>query len=90
MLSLYADGYLARRLVTAGLQFSAVMMMCIRIIQRFTRGRFVPTLAFWRNGARAQVVKMLPAFSKISWACVFAGDGAAIFFSGPYEAVEGN
>ena len=25
---------------------------------------------------------MLPAFSCISWACVFAGDGAAIFFSG--------
>ena len=34
------------------------------------------------NGARAQVFEMMPAFSCISWACVFAGDGAAIFFSG--------
>ena len=27
---------------------AAVMMMCTRIIQRCTRGRFVPTLALWR------------------------------------------
>ena len=38
-----------------------------------------------RNGTRAQVFEMLPAFSCISWACVFAGDGAAIFFSGLIE-----
>ena len=31
---------------------------------------------------RLRVFEMLPAFSCISWACVFAGDGAAIFFSG--------
>ena len=45
---------------------------------------FVESLLFIssRNGARAQVFEMLPAFSCISWACVFAGDGAAIFFSG--------
>ena len=41
-----------------------------------------------QNGARAQLFEKLPAFSCISWACVFAGGGAAIFFSGPYEAVE--
>ena len=35
-----------------------------------------------RNGTRAQVFEMLPAFSCISWACVLAGVGAAIFFSG--------
>ena len=29
-----------------------------------------------------QMLKMLPAFSSISWACAFAGDGASIFFSG--------
>ena len=45
---------------------------------------FVESLFFVssRNGARAQVFEMLPAFSCISWACVFAGGGAAIFFSG--------
>ena len=43
-----SSSYLARRLATAGLQLAAVMMMCIRIIQRCTRGRFVPTLALWR------------------------------------------
>ena len=45
---------------------------------------FVESLFFIspHNGARAQVFEMLPAFSCISWACVFAGDGAAIFFSG--------
>ena len=31
---------------------------------------------------QSQVFEMLPAFSCISWACVFAGDGEAIFFSG--------
>jgi hypothetical protein len=36
---------LARRLVTVGLQLAAVLMMRIRIIQRYTRGRFVPTPA---------------------------------------------
>ena len=35
------------------------------------------------NGTRAQVFEMLPAFSCISWACVFAGDDAAIFSVGP-------
>ena len=40
------SSYLARRLATAGLQLAAVMMMCIRIVQRCTR--FVPTLALWR------------------------------------------
>ena len=39
------------------------------------------------NGARAQVFEMLPAFSCISRACVFAGDDTAIFFSGLYEAM---
>ena len=39
---------LARRLATAGLQLAAVMMMRIRIIQRCTRGQFVPTSASWR------------------------------------------
>ena len=43
-----SSSYLARRLATAGLQLAAVMMMCIRIIQRCTRGRFVPILALWR------------------------------------------
>jgi hypothetical protein len=43
-----SSSYLARRLATAGLQLAAVMMMCIRITQRCTRGRFVPTLALWR------------------------------------------
>ena len=43
-----SSSYLARRLATAGLQLAAVMMMSIRIIQRCTRGRFVPTLALWR------------------------------------------
>ena len=45
---------------------------------------FVESLLFIssRNGACAQVFEMLPAFSCISWACIFAGDGAAIFFSG--------
>ena len=45
---------------------------------------FVESLLFIspRNGTRAQVFEILPAFSCISWACVFAGDGAAIFFSG--------
>ena len=48
---------------------------------------FVESLFFIssRNGARAQVFEMLPAVSCISWACIFAGDGAAIFFSGPIE-----
>ena len=45
---------------------------------------FVESLLFIssRNGACAQVFEMLSAFSCISWACIFAGDGAAIFFSG--------
>lgn len=45
---------------------------------------FVESLLFIssRNGACAQVFEMLPAISCISWACIFAGDGAAIFFSG--------
>lgn len=43
-----SSSYLARRLATAGLQLAAVMMMCIRIIQRCIRGRSVPTLALWR------------------------------------------
>ena len=43
-----SSSYLARRLATAGLQLAAAMMMYIRIIQRCTRGRFVPTLALWR------------------------------------------
>ena len=45
---------------------------------------FVESLLFIssRGGACAQVFEMLPAFSCISWACIFAGDGAAIFFSG--------
>ena len=48
---------------------------------------FVESLFFIssHNGARAQVFEMLPAFSCISWACIFAGDGAAIFFSGLIE-----
>ena len=48
---------------------------------------FVESLFFIspRNGTRAQVFEMLQAFSCISWACVFAGDGAAIFFSGLIE-----
>ena len=42
---------------------------------------FVESLFFIssHNGARAQVLEKLPTFSCISWACVFAGDGAAIF-----------
>ena len=45
---------------------------------------FVESLLFIssRNGACAQVFQMLPAFSCISWACIFAGDGAAIFSVG--------
>jgi hypothetical protein len=43
-----SSSYLARRLATAGLQLAAVMMMCIRIIQRCTWGRSVPTLALRR------------------------------------------
>ena len=43
-----SSSYLARRLATAWLQLAAVMMMCTRIIQRYTRGRFVPILALWR------------------------------------------
>ena len=43
-----SSSYLARRLATAGLQLAAVMMMCSRIIQCCTRGRFVPNLALWR------------------------------------------
>ena len=85
-----SSSYLARRLATAGLQLAAVMMMCTRIIQRCTRGAvryhpgFVESHFFIssHSGARAQVFEMLPAFSCISWACIFAGDGAAIFFSG--------
>lgn len=52
---------------------------------------FVESLFFItsRTGNRTQVFEMLPAFSCISWACAFAGDGAAIFFSGPIEAVGG-
>jgi len=44
---------------------------------------FVESLLFIspRNGTRAKVFEMLPVFPCISWACVFAGDGAAIFFS---------
>ena len=83
-----SSSYLARRLATAGLQLAAVMMICIRIIQHYTRGRFVPILALWRASCSyrpaavhaRKVFEMLPAFSCISWACVFAGDGAAIFF----------
>ena len=50
---------------------------------------FVESLLFIspRSGARAQVFEMLPAFLCISWACVFAGDGAAINFSGPIESI---
>ena len=43
-----SPSYLARRLATARLQLAVAMMMCIRITQRFTRGRFVPILALWR------------------------------------------
>ena len=39
---------MAWRLATAELQLAAVMMMCSRIIQRCTRGRFAPILALWR------------------------------------------
>ena len=53
---------------------------------------FVESLLFIssRNGACAQVLEMLPAFSCISWACIFAGDGAAIFFSGLIEFPSGH
>ena len=56
---------------------------------------FVESLLFIssRNGTRAQVFEMLPAFSYISLACVFAGDGAAIFSVGPTrqgEALKGS
>ena len=45
---------------------------------------FVESLLFIspRNGSRAQVFEMLSAFSCILWACVFAGNGAAIFSVG--------
>ena len=52
---------------------------------------FVERLLFIssRNGARAQVYEVLPAFSCISWVCVFAGDGAAMFFSGLIGFIRG-
>ena len=45
---------------------------------------FVESLFFIssRTGNSPRVFEMLPAFSSISWACAFAGDGASIFFSG--------
>ena len=54
-----SSSYLARRLATAGLQLAAVMMMCIRIIQRCTRGRFVPTLALWRASCSCRPATVL-------------------------------
>ena len=56
-----SSSYLARRLATAELKLAAVMMICIRITQRCTRGGSSPPwlceeLLFIssRNGARAQ------------------------------------
>ena len=70
-------------LASAGLQLAEVIMICIRIIQHYTRGRFVPILALWRASCSyrpeavhaRKVFGMLPDFPCISWACVFAGDG---------------
>ena len=92
-----SSSYLARRLATAGLQLATVMMMCIRIIQRCNTGAvcphpgFVESLFFIssRSGTRTQVFEMLPSFSCISWACVFAGDGYAIFSVGSLGCLSG-
>ena len=45
---------------------------------------FVESLLFIspRNGTRAQVLEMLPAFSCISWACVFCGGWCSHIYSG--------
>ena len=64
-----SPSYLARRLATAGLQLAAVMMMCIRIIQRCTRGRFVPTLALWRASSSYRPTAVLAR--KCSKCCQF-------------------
>ena len=52
---------------------------------------FVESLFFIspRNGTRAQVFEMLRTFLCISWACVFAGDGAAIFSVGSLGSLRG-
>ena len=52
---------------------------------------FVESLFFIssHSDARAQVFEMLPAFSCISWACAFAGDGSAIFSVGSLGSLRG-
>ena len=87
-----SPSYLARRLATVGLQFSAVMMMRIRIIQRFTRGLFAPIPALKKNSPSYRPVRTIVRkcskcchnFCSVRGHALFVrGGGAYIFSVGP-------
>jgi hypothetical protein len=86
-----SPSYLARRLATAGLQLAAAMMTRIRIIQRYTRGRFAPTPALWGASSLCRPVRVM-AVRKRSNCCQLFSEfrGCALFVRGlmyPYFSV---